>query len=70
MTLALKVTTADGKEFPGPYLLRVSGWTEERYFAEAPESQFIEFEDGDLAGAIASALRARCTSTCQYTFGA
>jgi Uma2 family endonuclease len=48
MTLALKVTTADGQEFHGPYLLRASGWTEERYFAEAPESQFIEFEDGDL----------------------
>jgi Uma2 family endonuclease len=48
MSLALRVTTADGKEFPGPYLLRVGGWTEERYFAEAPESQIVEFEDGDL----------------------
>ncbi len=48
MSLALKVTTADGKEFAGPYLLRVGGWTEERYFAEAPESQIVEFDDGDL----------------------
>ncbi len=36
MTLAIKVITVEG------------GWTEERYFAEAPESRIVEFEDGDL----------------------
>ena len=32
----------------GPWLVRVPGWTMERYLAEAPETQFCEFESGDL----------------------
>lgn len=32
----------------GDYLLRIPGWTEERYFKEAPENRFVEFEDGEL----------------------
>jgi len=48
MRLPVKVVTSDGEEFCGPYLLRLVGWTEEEYFQEAPESQIVEFEDGDL----------------------
>ncbi|MFH1834197.1 MAG: Uma2 family endonuclease [bacterium] len=32
----------------GPYEVRLLGWTEERYFAEAPESRFCEFKDGEV----------------------
>lgn len=45
---SLKIVTADGKEVMEPYLLRLAGWTEERYFQEAPEMQMVEFADGDL----------------------
>lgn len=31
-----------------PYLLRLPGWTWERYLGEAPEMRFCEFENGDL----------------------
>lgn len=48
MRLPVKVVTSDGQEIGGPYLLRLVGWTEEQYFKEAPESQIVEFEDGDL----------------------
>lgn len=48
MSWTVKVVTLDGEEFCGPYLLRLVGWTEEQYFQEAPESQIVEFEDGDL----------------------
>ena len=48
MRLPVKVVTSDGEEIGGPYLLRLVGWTEEQYFQEAPESQIVEFEDGDL----------------------
>lgn len=48
MAFAVKVMAADGEELREPYLLRLGGWTEERYFAEAPESQIVEFEDGEL----------------------
>ncbi len=48
MALAINVTTADGETLAEPYLLRLGGWTEARYFAEAPESQIVEFEDGEL----------------------
>ena len=48
MTLPLTVRDAEGEEFGGPYMVYVPGWTEERYFAEAPESKFVEFVDGDL----------------------
>ncbi len=48
MALALKILTADGDEMSGPYLVRMGGWTEERYFQEAPESRFVEFEDGEV----------------------
>jgi Uma2 family endonuclease len=30
------------------FLLRVGDWTEERYFAEAPEDRLWEFEDGEI----------------------
>jgi Uma2 family endonuclease len=46
--LPLKVTTASGDEAREPYLLRVAGWSEARYFAEAPETRLAEFEDGEV----------------------
>ena len=48
MVLPLKVYDAEGEEFRGPYLVYMEGWTEERYFAEAPEMAFVEFADGEL----------------------
>lgn len=48
MSPALKVIGVDGEETHEPYLLRAGGWTEERYFEEAPETQIVEFEDGDI----------------------
>jgi Uma2 family endonuclease len=48
MTIAVKVLRADGEEMAEPYLVRIAGWTEERYFREAPESRFVEFEDGEV----------------------
>lgn len=48
MGLPLKVITADGEEMGEPYLIRAAGWTEERYFREAPETRIVEFEDGEI----------------------
>lgn len=48
MGLAVKVITDHGEEIPESYLVRIGGWTEDRYFAEAPEMRFCEFEDGEL----------------------
>jgi len=48
MRITVKVLNVDGKEIISPYLLRLAGWTEERYFKEAPETQIVEFEDGEL----------------------
>lgn len=31
-----------------PYEVRLPGWTEERFLAEAPEQGFYEFKDGEL----------------------
>ncbi|MBI3989313.1 MAG: Uma2 family endonuclease [candidate division NC10 bacterium] len=48
MGLTVKVMTEEGQELCDSYLLRLGGWTEARYFAEAPESRIVEFEDGEL----------------------
>jgi Uma2 family endonuclease len=48
MSLELRVVTADGDEMSTPYLVRFGGWTEDRYFVEAPESRIVEFEDGEV----------------------
>jgi Uma2 family endonuclease len=48
MGLPLKVTTASGDEPREPYMLRVAGWTENRYFNQASETRIVEFEDGEL----------------------
>jgi Uma2 family endonuclease len=48
MSLALKIVTAEGDEMAEPYLVRIVGWTEDRYFQEAPENRFVEFEDGEV----------------------
>lgn len=46
--MTIQVVTNDGKEVWEPFLLRLSGWTEERYFDEAPEDRIWEFIDGEL----------------------
>jgi Uma2 family endonuclease len=46
--LAVRILTDDGEEMSAAYLVRLSGWTEERYFREAPETRFVEFEDGEV----------------------
>lgn len=48
MAIALKIIQADGNEMSQPYLVRIGGWTEERYFREAPETRLAEFEDGEV----------------------
>lgn len=49
MSLPLKVIKIDTQqEVLEPYILRIGGWTEERYFKEAPETGFVEFEDGEI----------------------
>ena len=46
--MRIQVVTEDGKEVDEPFLLRIVGWTEERFFAEAPESRLWEFKDGEI----------------------
>ena len=46
--MRVRVVTDTGEEIEGPFLLRLSGWTEERYFQEAPEDRIWEFEDGEV----------------------
>lgn len=48
MSLVWRVVDASGREFTESYLLRLGGWTEERFFAEAPENQIVEFEEGEI----------------------
>jgi Uma2 family endonuclease len=48
MVLALKMVGVNGEELSRPYLVRMGGWTEDQYFREAPETQFVEFEDGEV----------------------
>lgn len=48
MSLPVRVVKLDGEMAFDPYLLRLAGWTEDRYFKEAPETQIVEFEDGEL----------------------
>ncbi len=48
MSLPWKVLTDRGEEMQEAYLLRTGGWTEERYFREAPENRIVEFEDGEI----------------------
>ncbi len=48
MSLPVKIITQGGEELEESYLLRIGGWTEERYFEEALETRIVEFEDGEL----------------------
>jgi Uma2 family endonuclease len=48
LDLRIQVVTEDGRELDEPFLLRITGWTEERFFAEAPESRIWEFKDGEV----------------------
>lgn len=42
------VDSGSQREFAGGYELRFPGWTEERYWAEAPSDRFCEFVDGEV----------------------
>jgi Uma2 family endonuclease len=46
--MQIQVVTGDGQQIAVPFLVRLAGWTEERYFAEAPEDRLWEFQDGVL----------------------
>ena len=46
--MRLRLVAENGAEVRDPYEVRLPGWTEERYFAEAPEQGFYEFKDGEL----------------------
>ena len=46
--MALKVTSEVGNRTLMADEVRVPGWTEERFFAEAPEQGFYELKDGKL----------------------
>jgi Uma2 family endonuclease len=48
MSLSLRLLTLEGEEIQEPYLIRIGGWNEERYFREAPETRIVEFEDGEI----------------------
>jgi Uma2 family endonuclease len=48
MSLSLRLLTLEGEEIQEPYLIRIGGWSEERYFREAPETRIVEFEDGEI----------------------
>ncbi|SNB59620.1 hypothetical protein [Thermoflexus hugenholtzii] len=46
----MRVMVVDPRKgfIPGPYVVRMGGWTLERYLAEAPESQIWEFVCGEV----------------------
>lgn len=46
--MRIQLITEEGRHISEPFLIRLGGWTEERYFAEAPEDRLCEFEDGEL----------------------
>jgi Uma2 family endonuclease len=48
MSLSLRLLTLEGEEIQEPYLIRIGGWNEDRYFREAPETRIVEFEDGEI----------------------
>lgn len=46
--MRLQLVDENGVAVKEPYEVRIPGWTEERFFAEAPEEGFYEFKDGEL----------------------
>ncbi|MBI4519633.1 MAG: Uma2 family endonuclease [Gemmatimonadetes bacterium] len=46
--MQIQVVTEEGREVVDPFLLRLGEWTEDRYWAEAPEDRLWEFQDGEL----------------------
>ena len=62
MNTRLKVLDPTGEELTAPYLIRISGWTEDRYFHEVPESQIVEFEDGDVIMHSPASIRHQLTT--------
>ena len=46
--MPLKVVSDGGTELMTAQEVRIPGWTEQRYFNEAPEQRFYEFKDGEL----------------------
>ena len=45
--MKLRVVRENGAEISIPYELTVHGWTEDEYFAGAPEDRICEFKDGE-----------------------
>lgn len=48
MTMRVMLVDERKKPFQGPYVLRLGGWTLERYLAEAPDNQLWEFVRGEV----------------------
>ncbi|WP_322797486.1 Uma2 family endonuclease [Thermoflexus sp.] len=46
--MRVRVVTDTGEEIEEPFLLRLTGWTEARYFEEAPEDRLWEFQEGEV----------------------
>ncbi|RME84025.1 MAG: Uma2 family endonuclease [Planctomycetota bacterium] len=46
--MKFQVIDPKGKILEGPYIIRLPGWTEERYYQEAPRDQKAEFVKGEL----------------------
>ncbi len=46
--MQIQVVTEEGRQVSDPFLVRLGGWTEERYLADAPEDRRWEFLDGEL----------------------
>ncbi len=46
--MRLRLVYENGADVTEPYEVRLPGWTEDRYLAEAPEQGFYEFKDGAL----------------------
>lgn len=46
--MQIQVVTEEGRQVVDPFLVRLGGWSEERYLAEAPEDRLWEFQDGEL----------------------
>lgn len=40
----IEVVTEEGRQVVEPFLVRLGGWTEERYLAEAPEDRLLRHD--------------------------
>lgn len=46
--MAIKLVDQEGHTIDGPYIIRLQGWTVDRYYREAPSNQKCEFVRGEL----------------------